>query len=93
MARNTQNHQAAIANQNSMNQNQGVQNQLNGDLSQNPYYLHPNESPSQVMVTSIISGSNYHTWARSMKSALISKNKFRFVNDSIIKLNEFDHLY
>ena len=41
------------------------------------------------MASSIFTGYNCHTWARSMKRALISKNKFKFVNGLIIKLDEF----
>ena len=83
------------------NQNQGTgatqnvqmqnQNQYQ-DPSQNPYFLHPNESPNQVLVSCIFTGSNYHTWARSMKRALISKNKFKFVNGMISKPDEFHPL-
>ena len=63
------------------------------DPSQNPYFLYSNESPNQVLVAPIFISSNYHTWARSMKKALISKNKFKFVNGSITRPDEFHPLY
>ncbi|XP_061364355.1 uncharacterized protein LOC133307808 [Gastrolobium bilobum] len=47
------------------------------------YYVHPNENPSLVLVSSLMDGKNYHNWARSMKMALISKNKLSFVNGTI----------
>ena len=66
MAENThQGSAAANANQNQGNrshQNVQMQNQNQlQDPSQNPYFLHPNESPNQVLVSPIFTGSNYHT--------------------------------
>ncbi|KAK4261341.1 hypothetical protein QN277_004353 [Acacia crassicarpa] len=46
----------------------------------NPYYLHPNENPSLVLVSPVLSGPNYHSWARAMKMALVSKNKTQFLD-------------
>ncbi|XVE95954.1 hypothetical protein REPUB_Repub02eG0180000 [Reevesia pubescens] len=48
-----------------------------------PYYLHANENPSMVLVSPVFSGSNYHSWSRSMKVALLSKNKLHFVDGTI----------
>ncbi|GAU35995.1 hypothetical protein TSUD_211320 [Trifolium subterraneum] len=48
----------------------------------NPYFLHPNENPSLVMVQTPLSGSNYHQWSHSMVMALRSENKLHFINDS-----------
>jgi len=56
------------------------------DTSQNPsspYYIHPNESPSSIIVTSPLAGNNYHSWSRSFKMALNSKNKIGFITSSI----------
>ena len=47
------------------------------------YYLHPGENPSMVLVTPQLDGSNYHSWSRAVKRALLSKNKFKFVNRDI----------
>nr|KYP56634.1 hypothetical protein KK1_002878 [Cajanus cajan] len=56
-----------------------------------PYYLHPSESPATVLVSPPLIPSNYHSWAREMKRALISKNKFRFVDGTIEPpLDRFD---
>jgi hypothetical protein len=49
----------------------------------NPYFLHPNENPSLVLVTPPLSGSNYHSWSRSMTMALKSKYKLHFVTGSL----------
>ena len=57
------------------------------------YYLHANENPSLILVKPIIDGHNYHSWSRSMKMALSSKNKFGFVNGTIMKLAVGDRLH
>ena len=49
----------------------------------NGFYLHPGESPAMVLVTPHLDGSNYRSWSRAMKCALLSKNKFKFVNGEI----------
>jgi len=46
----------------------------------NPFYVHPNDDPSLVLVTTILDGTNYTSWYREMKIALISKNKWKFVD-------------
>lgn len=71
------------------------QNQ-NQDLSQNassPYYLHPSESPATVLVSPPLAanGSNYHSWARDVRRALVAKNKFKFLDGSItVPIDRFD---
>ena len=52
------------------------------DMS-NPLYLHHVESPRAMLVSEVLTGENYHAWARSMKKALIAKNKFGFVDGTI----------
>ncbi|PNY00259.1 hypothetical protein L195_g023535, partial [Trifolium pratense] len=58
-------------------QNKGYQND-----TLNPYFLHPNENPGNVLVTPLLSGSNYHSWSCAMTVALRSKHKLHFVNGS-----------
>ncbi|XP_050204953.1 uncharacterized protein LOC126654991 isoform X2 [Mercurialis annua] len=48
-----------------------------------PYYIHPNENPALILVSPVLNGPNYHSWARSLKRALLAKNKMRFVDGSI----------
>ncbi|XP_061355655.1 uncharacterized protein LOC133300166 [Gastrolobium bilobum] len=71
------------------------QNQLPDFLTNpsNPFFLHPNESPSVVLVSPLLNASNYHTWARAMTVALLSKNKIGFINGSIIPPLETDPNY
>ena len=61
--------------------------------SANPYYLHPNENPALVLVTPPLNDKNYHVWARSMQIALISKNKEKFIDGTLIKPPVSDPLY
>ena len=58
-----------------------------------PYYLHPNENPSLILVSPPLTGSNYHHWSRAMMIALMSKNKFQFVDGSISVLDKKDSLF
>lgn len=61
--------------------------------SANLYYLHPNENPALVLVSSPLDDKNYHTWSRSMQIALISKNKDKFIDDTLPKPSVSDVLY
>ena len=49
----------------------------------NPLYLHYTESPRAILISEVLISENYHTWVRSMKKALIAKNKFGFVDGTI----------
>src|ERR1044072_8493008 len=71
-----------------------------GDHGDNPlhdassqYYVHPSENPSMVLVSPILDGRNYYEWARSMRMALNTKKKSRFVDGSIAKPETFDPLF
>ncbi|PNX59032.1 retrovirus-related Pol polyprotein from transposon TNT 1-94, partial [Trifolium pratense] len=48
-----------------------------------PYFVHPGDGPSSVVVTPLLTGSNYQSWARSMKRALGAKMKLEFVYGSL----------
>ncbi|GAU33267.1 hypothetical protein TSUD_279410 [Trifolium subterraneum] len=68
------------------NINKGYQNDI-----LNPYFMHPNENPSLILVTPLLSGNNYHSWSRSMIVSLISKNKLYFINGSLPRPSDDDH--
>nr|GLL16767.1 uncharacterized protein LOC109150247 [Ipomoea trifida] len=63
---------------------------FNPESHSNPYFLHPNESPALMLVSTPLDGPNYHPWARAMSMALSCKNKIKFVNGSILKPDEND---
>ncbi|KAK3023605.1 hypothetical protein RJ639_044065 [Escallonia herrerae] len=54
-----------------------------------PYYLHPSDHPGLVFVTHPLTenGENYFTWRRNMMTALESKNKVGFIDNSVTKPN------
>jgi hypothetical protein len=60
------------------------------DASQNPYYIHPNESTTAALVAPPLDGKNYHAWSRSMMKAIIMKNKLRFLDGSCPMPDAFD---
>ena len=53
------------------------------DLPSSPYFLHPSENPSLVFTSCVLNGNNFYSWSRSMRMALISKNKLKFIDGSI----------
>ncbi|KAK2996942.1 hypothetical protein RJ639_024876 [Escallonia herrerae] len=52
-----------------------------------PYYLHPSDHPGLVFVTHPLTenGENYFSWRRNMMTALESKNKVGFIDNSVAK--------
>jgi len=52
-------------------------------LPTSPYYIHPGENPVQVLVSPSLHETNYSSWSRNMRRALMSKNKLKFVDGSI----------
>ncbi|WJX75246.1 hydroxyjasmonate sulfotransferase [Trifolium repens] len=48
-----------------------------------PYYLHPGENPGTVLVSPPLDGSNYQSWSKAIKRALLAKNKIKFVNGKL----------
>lgn len=50
------------------------------------FYLHPNKNPSLSLVLVVLIGPNYHYWSHAMKVALLSKNKLKFLDGSILQL-------
>ncbi|KAF1877586.1 hypothetical protein Lal_00040302 [Lupinus albus] len=56
---------------------------LGSNNIQNPYFLHPRGKTWVALVTPPLQGNNYHSWMRSMKRILLSKNKFMFVDGFI----------
>uniref|UniRef100_A0A2N9F1L6 CCHC-type domain-containing protein n=1 Tax=Fagus sylvatica TaxID=28930 RepID=A0A2N9F1L6_FAGSY len=48
-----------------------------------PYTLHPSDSPSLVLVSSLLTGDNFPKWQKAMTRALNAKNKLSFVDGSL----------
>lgn len=49
----------------------------------NPFFMHLSDNPSLALVTPHLSNSNYHSWSRSIKMALLSKNKLGFIDGTL----------
>lgn len=62
-------------------------------LPSRPYFLHPNENPLLVLVTPTLTSLNYNSWSRAMQMALLSKNKLKFVDGSILPPTTTDSIY
>ena len=48
-----------------------------------PYFLHLGESPGLLLVSSVLTESNYHIWSRAMIVALDAKNKVGFIDGTL----------
>ncbi|XP_019166668.1 PREDICTED: uncharacterized protein LOC109162419 [Ipomoea nil] len=75
--------------QNSMN-NSPIQR---SDEFNDPMYLHFTENPNLILVSPPLSELNYASWSRSMKIALEVKNKYGFVDGTILNPGESDPNY
>ncbi|KAE9617867.1 putative transcription factor interactor and regulator CCHC(Zn) family [Lupinus albus] len=54
------------------------------------YYMNPNEHPGAALVTPPLTGPNYHAWSREMLLALKHKNKFPFIDGTLLKPSKDD---
>lgn len=81
---------AITANQTQNNQPNGVRRE---DHPSSPYYLHPNENPSLVLLSSLLTEMNYHMLARLMRMNFPPKNKLKFIDGSINTPDTGDPLY
>ena len=56
-------------------------------------YLHPSENPAAALVSPVLDSTNYHSWSRSMITALSAKNKLEFVDGSAPEPLKTDRTY
>lgn len=56
-------------------------------------YLHLNENPVMALVSPSLDSINYHSWSRSMLTALSAKNKVEFVDGSARQPSSSDRVY
>ncbi|XP_019173015.1 PREDICTED: uncharacterized protein LOC109168446 [Ipomoea nil] len=66
---------------------------FNPNDTASPYFLHPIENHSLVLVSSAPNGRNYHPWATAMEMSLLSKNKLGFVDGMIPVPNVGEVMY
>ncbi|XP_017437945.1 uncharacterized protein LOC108343994 [Vigna angularis] len=65
--------------------------QLNNPSS--PFYLHRGENPSISLILQVLNESNYTSSNRSMRRALLSKNKLKFIDGGIKKPHKDEPLF
>ncbi|XP_014515602.1 uncharacterized protein LOC106773420 [Vigna radiata var. radiata] len=58
-----------------------------------PFYLHPGENPGLTVISQVLNETNYSSWSRSMRRALLSKNKIKFIDGSIKKPKRTKNLF
>jgi len=61
--------------------------------SESYLYLHPGEGPAVALVSPVLDSINYHSWSKSMLTALSAKNKSQFVNGSAKKPEKENSLF
>uniref|UniRef100_A0A803Q048 Retrotransposon Copia-like N-terminal domain-containing protein n=1 Tax=Cannabis sativa TaxID=3483 RepID=A0A803Q048_CANSA len=50
-----------------------------------PFFLNAGDHPSLVLVSSVLTGSNYQSWKRATTMALTAKNKTGFIDGSLAR--------
>ncbi|XP_017412875.1 uncharacterized protein LOC108324438 [Vigna angularis] len=58
-----------------------------------PFYLHPGENPGITLISQILNETNYSSWSRNLKRAILSKNKIKFIDGNIKKPPRTDPLF
>ncbi|KAM6557548.1 hypothetical protein CsatB_004567 [Cannabis sativa] len=48
-----------------------------------PFFLSTGDHPGLVLVSTVLTGTNYQAWKRGITMALIAKNKIAFINGSL----------
>jgi len=51
----------------------------------NHFLIQPSDNPRLSLVTHPLSGENYNSWKKAVKMTLLGKNKFGFVDGSILE--------
>ncbi|KAH1086272.1 hypothetical protein GYH30_017991 [Glycine max] len=51
----------------------------------NPFFIHSLDNPGLMLVSHLLLGDNYSSWKKAMEMSLLGKNKFGFVDGSIVE--------
>jgi hypothetical protein len=62
-------------------------------IPENVYHVHPSDGHSYVSMTPVFRHLNHHVWAHSMCCALGAKNKFNFLEGTVLVPLPFDPSY
>jgi len=77
-------------------QNFVIQNQpqtMQEQSMHNFLYLHLNKNPAMALVSHVLDPTNYHSWSRSMITALSAKNKVEIIYGSVPQPAKIDTSY
>jgi len=72
------------------NSNQSKNNAQGENPTHNFMYLHHSENPATPLVSLVLDSTNYHSWSRSVITALSAKNKVEFINGTTTRPLETD---
>lgn len=50
-----------------------------------PYYLHPSDNPGALITSVLLRGDNYSEWATELSNSIQAKQKFGFINGTLVK--------
>ncbi|CAL1413761.1 unnamed protein product [Linum trigynum] len=65
--------------------NKGISSSSVDDVLSPALHLHSSDSPDNMLVGEILTASNYGEWSLDMKDALIAKDKYGYVDGTILK--------
>ncbi|CAL1367955.1 unnamed protein product [Linum trigynum] len=57
------------------------------------YYLNPGDNPATILVIVVFNGNYYYSWSRSMRLALLAKNKLQLIDLVVVPPSPSDPLY
>lgn len=63
------------------------------DNSHSLFFLHAADHPGLSLVSPLLDGSNYNSWKVPMTIALESKNKWSFIDGSLLRSEESDSIF
>ena len=58
-----------------------------------PFFLHSADHPGLSIVAHTLDGTNYNSWSIAMRISLDAKNKFGFVDGSLVRPASDDRIY
>ncbi|KAF8400435.1 hypothetical protein HHK36_013733 [Tetracentron sinense] len=62
------------------------------DSSTSPFFLPSSDLPGHPLISQLLNGDNYATWFRAMRMALMAKNKYGFVDGTLLKPDPTDRM-
>lgn len=71
----------------------GIYNRTNQHGEEDPYYLHSSDHSALVLVTELLTETNYIPWSKSMLKALETREKQGFINGDITEPPSISPLY